>query len=270
MSSLGWLDVSEIHFNALLLLESLHLRYLSLREPDQAMGTALKAHPAVHWYLVQAYPPIAEYVSDCLALAKEAPSEDEIREAELTVLDSMHDWLIYVLAPEKYDLLDFLAWDDRSLLEMADFDGKIVIDIGSGTGRLAFAVAPLARAVYAVEPVANLRRYLYEKRNQLGFKNVYPLEGTITQIPLADDFADILMGGHVFGDDFDAEYTEMRRVVQDGGMILLHPGTNAGDEDDAHRYLVDQGFHYDTFEEPGEGLKRKYWKHIKKLQNERE
>jgi SAM-dependent methyltransferase len=264
LSSLGWLDVSKINFNALLLLEPLHVRYIAERKPDRQMGTALNAHPAVQWYLKQIHPPISDYIDKCMKLAKIHPSEEEIRRAELSVLDSMHDWLIYVLDPAKYDKLAFLGWDDSSLLKMADFKDKIVLDIGSGTGRLAFAVTDIARVVYAVDPVANLRRYLYEKRKRLGVNNLYPLDGSITQIPLEDDFADILMAGHVFGDDFEAEYIEMRRVVRDGGMILLHPGTNAKNDDDAHDFLVNKGFDFDTFEEPGDGLKRKYWKTINK------
>ncbi len=51
MSPLGWLDVTDISFNALLLLEPLHLRYLAQKQPSQAMGTALAANPAVQWYL---------------------------------------------------------------------------------------------------------------------------------------------------------------------------------------------------------------------------
>ena len=264
MSSLGWLDVTDFSFNALLRLERLHVRYIAQRQPDEAMGTALGSHPAVQWYLESMYPPIQKYIQACLDLAKPDPSPQELRQAEVMILDSMHDWLIYVLDPSIYDQLEFLAWDDDSLLGMADFKGKIVLDIGSGTGRLAFAVAPQASAVYAVEPVANLRRYLWEKRSQLGFNNVFPIDGTMEQIPLATNFADIIMSGHVFGDDFDAEYEEMYRVVRDGGLILLHPGTNAGSEDDAHHYLVSKGFDFDTFIEPGEGAKRKYWKTIRK------
>ena len=264
MSSLGWLDVSEINFNALLLLEPLHVQYLSQRKPDRITGIALKANPWVRWYLQQTYPPVEKFIDNCLALAEDDPSPEEIRKAELAVLDSMHDWIIYVLDPALYDKLAFLNWDDSSLLEMADFKNKIVLDIGSGTGRLAYTVAPLARVVYAVEPVANLRRYLYEKNRRLGVKNLYPLDGSITQIPLEDNFADIVLAGHVFGDDFDAEYTEMRRVVRDGGMILLHPGANAGDENPAHIYLLNKGFDFGVFEEPVDGLKRKYWKTIHK------
>jgi len=262
MPSLGWLDVSLISFNALLLLEPLHVRYLAQRQPSREMGTTLKANPAVCWYLEQTYPPIATHLQACLELASVTPTSQERRAAEVKILEGMQDWLIYVLDPAKYDRLAFLGWEDDSLLSMADFKDKIVLDIGSGTGRLAFTVAPLARTVYAVEPVANLRRYMWKKREQMGFFNVYPVDGTITQLPFPDHFADILMSGHVFGEEPDAEYQEMRRVVRDGGIILLHPGTNAASENEAHQFLVKTGFQYDVFEEPGDGTKRKYWQTI--------
>ena len=264
MPGLGWLDVSEIDFNALLLLEPLHAAYLAQRQPSVNMGTALRANPAVRWYLARIHPPIRHYLEDCLALAQSDPTPKDLHQAEKAVLDSIQDWLIYVLYPQLYDQLAFLGWPDDSLLSMANFADKVVLDIGSGTGRLAFTVAPYAKVVYAVEPVANLRRFLWEKRARLGFENVFPSDGTLMQIPFEDSFADILMAGHVFGEDFDAEYREMQRVVRDGGLILLHPGTNATSDDDAHKFLIAKGFAYDTFTEPGDGVKRKYWKQIHK------
>ncbi len=266
--SLGWIKVEEISFNALLLLEPFHVRYLAERSPDASMGIALNANSAVAWYLQQVHPPACDYVEACIALAGEETSPEAIRQAEIAVLDSIQDWLIYVIDPAKYDELEFLGWEDSSLLEMADFKDAIVIDIGAGTGRLAFTVAPLASTVYALEPVANLRRFLWKKREELEFDNVFPLDGSITQIPLPDDFVDIAMSGHVFGESPRKEYEEMRRVVRDGGMILLHPGTNATTEDEAHRFLIKEGFAFATFEEPGEGLKRKYWKTIHKQPEE--
>jgi ubiquinone/menaquinone biosynthesis C-methylase UbiE len=228
------------------------------------MGIVLKENPSIAWFFLQSYPPIADYLKACLSSISHAYNEVERREAEIKVLDSMHDWLIYVMDPAKYDQLEFPQWDDTSLLNLTDFNAKIVIDVGAGTGRLAFAVADQASVVYALEPVANLRRFLWEKRDKLGFKNVYPIDGVITQIPFPDHFADIVLAGHVFGDDCEREYNEMTRVIRDGGMIILHPGTNAGSDDQAHQFLVNKGFKFDTFLEPGDGLKRKYWKTIEK------
>jgi len=259
MPSLGWLDVTNISFNALLLLEPLHVRCISKRQPSPEMGTALMANPAVKWYLAQTHPPVTDYIEACLALTSRFTTPQACRAAEIAVLDGIQDWLIYVLDPAKYDQLAFLGWDDESLLSMADFKDRIVLDIGAGTGRLAFTAAPQARVVYAVEPIANLRRYMHEKRTDLGLDNVYPIDGTLTQIPLPANFADILMAGHVFGEDCEGEYQEMRRVVRDGGWILLHPGTNAASEEKAHQFLIHKGYDFSTFEEPGDGLKRKYW-----------
>lgn len=270
MSGLGWVDVTRIDFNAILLLEPLHVKYLAERTPDEPTGIALKAHPAVQWYLQQIHPPIAGYIKACLALAKANPDQNELRQAEVTVLDSMQDWLVYVLDPDIYDRLEFMGWEDASLLEMADFKEKTVLDVGSGTGRLAFTVAPQAEVVYAVEPVANLRRYMRKKREDTGMNNIFPIDGIITQIPFPDNFADIVMAGHVFGDEPEAEYVELRRVTRNGGMILLHPGTNASSENQTHQFLVDNGFKWDTFEEPGDGLKRKYWKTIHKSSTSKE
>jgi ubiquinone/menaquinone biosynthesis C-methylase UbiE len=118
--------------------------------------------------------------------------------------------------------------------------------------------------VYAIEPVSKLRQYIWEKRDRLGLDNIFPLDGTITQIPLPDDFADIIMVGHVFGDFPKEECDEMIRVVRSGGMILLHPGTNNNANSEPAQYLVQEGFEFATFEEPGVGTLRKYWKTIEK------
>jgi SAM-dependent methyltransferase len=267
MPGLGWLDVTQLDFNALLLLEPFQIEYLATRTPDEEMGTALQAHPAVQWYFQKIYSPAADYVNACLLLVKTNPNPREVREAEVAVMDRMQDWLVYAFDPDIYDKLEFMGWEDESLLGMADFKSKIVLDIGSGTGRLAFTVAPLAEVVYAVEPVANLRRHMWKRRQELGMDNVFPVDGIITRIPFPDGFADIVMAGHVFGDAGEAEYAELRRVTRDGGMILLHPGTNTSSENPTHQFLVENSFEWDTFEEPGDGLKRKYWKTINKNPN---
>jgi len=141
---------------------------------------------------------------------------------------------------------------------LADFSSKTVIDVGSGTGRLTLTIATIAAIVFAVEPVANLRSYLKQKSLNQGVRNVYPVDGLITDIPFPDRFADITMGGHVFGDCPEAEYKELLRVTKPGGMIILCPG-NSDKDNDLHNFLTAKGFNWSRFEEPRDGWKRKYW-----------
>jgi hypothetical protein len=85
------------------------------------------------------------------------------------------------------------------------------------------------------------------------------VDGLITDLPFPDGFADITMGGHVFGSRPETEYMEMKRVTKPDGMIIQCPGTDM-QETEAHEYLVSQGFEWSIFEEPDNGHKRKYWK----------
>jgi len=41
-------------------------------------------------------------------------------------------------------------------------------------------------------------------------------------------------------------------------MIILCPG-NTDQDNDAHHYLIAQGFQWSRFNEPQDGMKRKYW-----------
>jgi ubiquinone/menaquinone biosynthesis C-methylase UbiE len=176
-------------------------------------------------------------------------------------LNTINDLLVYVVDPSIYDEQPFLGWDSQELTSLTDFTGKVVTDVGAGTGRLAFVVARQARAVYADEPVANLRQYLMDEARGAGLQNVFPVDGLITRIPFDEGFADVTMGGHVFGEDPEQEYHEMARVTKSGGMVILCPGTN--DEDnETHSSLTSEGFAWSRFEEPADDMMRKYWKVI--------
>lgn len=263
---LDWLDPSRVPFDAIFLLEREQLSWLpNFQIPQPALARALSANPKVAWFMAQKCPQISGWVDEILGSARTLPpaSADEIRQAEVAVLSCMVDLLVYVLEPETYDNQRFLTYDSAELSNLVDFSGKTVIDIGAGTGRLTFVAAPLAKTVFPVEPVGNLRDYMRDKAAKLGFKNVYPVDGLITRIPFPDSFADVTMGGHVFGDELEKEYAELSRVTRPGGMIILCPGNS--DKDNAeHAFLLEKGFSWGRFEEPGDGWKRKYWKTVSK------
>jgi SAM-dependent methyltransferase len=260
--SLGWMDVSTLSFNSLLLLERVQLSWFPGWLPEKELAAALQANPVVAWYMRHKCPAIETWLNHVLALTPSMqPTSEEIRQAELSVLGSIEDLLVYAVAPERYDAQPFLGWDSDELNSLVDFQAKNVIDVGSGTGRLALVAAPLAHAVYAVEPVENLRRYIREKFRRSGYTNVYPIDGTITELPFPEAFADVTMAGHVFGDLLEQEYEEMQRVTRPGGMVILCPGSSST-QDAAHDFLVFKGFEWSWFEEPKDGMKRKYWKTV--------
>lgn len=135
--------------------------------------------------------------------------------AEQQILQTINDLLVYAIDPAIYDAQPFLAWDSSELTSLVDFTGKLVLDIGSGTGRLALVAAHAARTVFAVEPVDNLRRYLKEKARGIGIDNLFAVDGLITEIPFPDGFADVVISGHTFGDQPQAECQEMEAGNED-------------------------------------------------------
>jgi len=255
----GWLDVSDIPFDAVALLEQFQLRRLVARnEILESLAVALRHNPAVTYCIRNKCPQISDRIDALLAGEPAARTPEEVRRHEVSVLDALQDWLLYLLDPAAYDALPFLGWDSNELLDLADFSGKTVLDVGAGTGRLAFAVSPLARIVYACEPVANLRDYMREKAEKLGQKNVFVVDGLITRIPFPGKSFDITMGAHVFGDEPEGEHAEMARVTKPGGRVILCPGNNDTD-DERHAFLVGKGYEWARFAQPADGVKRKYW-----------
>lgn len=267
--AVDWIDVNRLSFNTLLLLERVQLSWLPgwLKEDDLAI--ALKGNPVVAWYLRHKCPDIAAWVDKVLATQEglPAPHASRLHQAELAIMQQINDLLVYGVDPAIYDAQPFLMWDSDELRSLTDWAGKTVIDIGSGTGRLALVAAEGAQTVFAVEPVANLRRYITEKSRQLGLRNVFPVDGLITDLPFPDGFAHVTMGGHVFGEHPAAEYAEMVRVTRPGGMLILCPGSSQS-EGQAHDFLVAQGFAWANFIEPTDGKVRKYWQQLPEEEQE--
>jgi SAM-dependent methyltransferase len=256
----NWLDVSQLSFNSFLLLESVQISWFPGWLPRKDLAIALHANPVVEWYFRSKCPDIGDWLDEVMEAGKNdfTTDPDVIRQAEIALLQSAEDLIVYVVDPAAYDSQPFLNWDSNELLSLVDFNQKTVLDIGSGTGRLAFTVTQFAKVVFAVEPVWNLRRYLRHKAKRMQVDNLFAVDGIITQIPFPDDFADVTMGGHVFGDDPREEHKELMRVTRPGGMVILLPGNNDIDND-IHRFLVRQGFQWAVFIEPPSDRVRKYW-----------
>ena len=60
--SFGWIDANKYSFNTLLLFDRWIIRHISGKTPEYKhhMGIALRANPAVYWYILYKCPECAE------------------------------------------------------------------------------------------------------------------------------------------------------------------------------------------------------------------
>lgn len=265
--SIGWIDATKFSFNTILLFDRYIVRSIARNknpEFNPKLAIALSGNPAVFWYLVNKCPECAEHYRHLLETAPVNCSLEEIRDCEVFVLNEL-DWAVVYVYPELMEELTYIKdWDKERLLSIKDFTGKTVLDIGAGTGRLAFTAAPLAKYVYASEPVDKLREYMREKQQHLNLKNVYVIDGTVESIPFPDESFDIVMSGHVFGDNYEAEWEEMSRVTKHGGWVIDCPGEDDRKRPDGpNKEMLQLGFECAHYVSKTGGDVYRYWKQKK-------
>ena len=150
-----------------------------------------------------------------------------------------------------------------AVVDVVELEGKAVVDAGAGTGRVAFAVSPAARHVFAIEPVANLRRYMREEAIRLAIENLFVVDGFLHAIPLPSAGADVLLTCRAIGWRLEDELPEIERVVKPGGFAVHFFGVPhpAPPGEELHRTLLAHGYQPGTYQE-GSALNRRYWKQI--------
>ncbi|MDR0294358.1 MAG: class I SAM-dependent methyltransferase [Oscillospiraceae bacterium] len=270
---LGWINPEEYSFNSFLLMERFQIGLMmesngwrnNKDEWTYSMGVALNANPAVKWYLEHRCPGCAGLVREISAKAPTVTDAAEIRKAEVYALASVEDFVIHTTPEVMETNCQYIRdWDKERLYEMADFKDKTVLDVGAGSGRLTFAAAALAKEVYAAEPVETLREFIRVKARNGHMTNIRAAEALVTSIPYPDSFFDIVMSGHVVGDDWDAEIAELTRVCKPGGWLLDCPGdeTPGGDRGEQQDELVMRGWEKMCYLGNGGGYVYRYRKQV--------
>ena len=200
-------------------------------------------------------------------LTEEAPNaltNDEIRNAEVFFINEIDTMIVYLYPNDMNNLCPYIRdWDKDKLLSLVDFSDKVVLDIGSGTGRLAFAAATKAKKVYASEPADRMREFMRDKIATEKISNVVVLDGTIESITFEDSTFDIVMSGYVLGLDYAHEVANMERVCKNGGYIIVCEGEN---ETEWHlrEPLLSLGFKHLHYLSKLGGDCYRYWKKVNK------
>jgi len=232
---MSWIKGDDFDFNDFLLTERFLIRQafgdIGNKNAEDTvylrnMGIALKYNPIVKWYFMKKCPERAEFIEKVVADITEEVTPDEVRKAEIFVIEYNCSLISYanpelVMAKPNGWCSSILNEEDKaSLFELTDFTDKIVLDVGSGAGRFAFAAAEKAAWVYASEPVDTLREFMRDKIKREQIKNMRVVDGIIKELPYPDNTFDIVMSACVFGDEWDLEMAEATRVCKSGGWLL--------------------------------------------------
>lgn len=253
---------ADLQIEDLCLLESFQIEYLDGWVPEREFASVLWAHPPIDRFLRERRPEVSSFLDATKGRFGPAVDEGELANAEETVVWTIADLLVYNKCPDLYDRLPFHGWDFAEVTNITPLGDKVVVDVGSGTGRVALEAATMADAVFAVEPVGRLREFIRDKAARRGLDNVCVVEGFCHSIPLPDSFADVVITSHALGWRLEEELREFERVAAPDGHVIHCPGTDKSEVEQHERLISPEwGYEFARYQE-GDGWKRKYWKQV--------
>jgi SAM-dependent methyltransferase len=160
---------------------------------------------------------------------------DEVASAGRENLDVVH--------VERYDgKMDARAFDEIELLRSAGLGASsVVVDLGSGTGQFALAVAAVCGRVVAVDPSPVMLGRLRDKVDEAGVDNVEVSAAGFLTYDHVGDAADVVYSRyalHHLPDFWKAvALRRVRSMLRPGGVFRLWDVAYSFDVDDAHERI---------------------------------
>jgi Methyltransferase domain len=186
--------------------------------PLEDAAAALASDPPALYRVASALP--AARGERLLRLAQRPVALEERSAAAGRLVRGAFWYLAYELAWELWDRLAASEPVAPQLLADLPADRARVLDVGAGSGRLTASLAPRARLLVAVEPSPPLRRLLASR-----FPSVDVVAGVGHRLPLASDWADLVVSCATFGPDApqggDTVRAELERCLRPGGTMAM-------------------------------------------------
>ena len=114
---------------------------------------------------------------------------------------------------------------ERILAAASVETGESVLDLGSGTGLLALAAAPLADTVWALDSSRAMCEYLAIKARSARLSNVEVVRASAVNLPLVDDCIDVVVSNYCLHElshpDKLLALAEVARVLRPGGRLVV-------------------------------------------------
>jgi len=103
--------------------------------------------------------------------------------------------------------------------------GKValVVDVGCGTGFLSAGIAPYTRQVIAIDDSEGMLAVARENMIKLGFNNIETRQGSVSQLPLDNQQAEVAFANMVLhhAPEPQVMLNEMARIVKPGGRVVI-------------------------------------------------
>jgi ubiquinone/menaquinone biosynthesis C-methylase UbiE len=146
---------------------------------------------------------------------------------ESNMLPGVHPSPNIQSAPDIYEIENRAA-DPAGLIEMAmaaivPWDGKVLLDLGAGSGFHIPRFHVQARQVIAVEPHGPSRELAQARVAELRLDHVSVIDGSAERLPLRDASVDIVHArfAYFFAPDCEPGLAELARVIQPGGTAFI-------------------------------------------------
>ena len=119
----------------------------------------------------------------------------------------------------------FQALRDRIVRLAGPAPGDVVVELGAGTGLLALAIADRAQKVWAIDSSRAMGEYLRVKAESAELDTVRVVHASITNIPLVDEVADLVLSNYCFHELGERAkrraLSEAFRVLRPGGRVVI-------------------------------------------------
>jgi ubiquinone/menaquinone biosynthesis C-methylase UbiE len=155
-----------------------------------------------------------------------------------------HKQIYLTDAPQYHQLVSREDYQGNLLSEiqtLAELEGLDVLDLGSGTGRLAYILAPKVRSVLALDLSHHMLTVAVDKIEEAGLKNCWASAADHRALPVQSDSIDLVISGWSLcylvvweGENWEPELSrglmEMDRVLRPGGSIIVIETLGTGTE----------------------------------------